>query len=119
MALIFHREFFGTTGDVLDDVKRNGTWPTTFVSGPSEGLPVHWHAEEVHAYIVEGETDFLDGDTGARTSVGPGDKVVVPARALHAEGAVQTKVVYILALPGPLPPEEFLRMHSPEELPPS
>lgn len=116
MTLQFYSGFFETRADVLDDVKANGTWPTTFVSGPSEGLPVHWHSDEVHAYILEGETDFFDESTGQRTSVGAGDKVIVPARTLHAEGAVKDRVVYILALPQPLMPDKFLEMHEPASL---
>lgn len=116
MGLRFYSGFFNSTADVLDDVKKNGTWPTTFVSGPSEGPDVHWHKDEVHAYIMEGETDFLDGESGIRTPVKAGDKIVVPARILHAEGAVQERVVYILALPRPVMADEFLAMHEPDEL---
>lgn len=116
MALQIFTDFFKTTADVLDDIKENGTWPTTFVSGPSEGLPVHWHSDEVHAYIMEGETDFLDEASGQRTSVAAGDKIIVPAKTLHAEGAVKDRVVYILALPQPVPGDEFLTMHDPEKL---
>ena len=116
MGIIFHHRFFDSPAEVLDDVKKNGTWPTTFVSGPSEGLHTHWHADEVHAYIMEGETDFLDAESGLRTQVGEGDKIVIPARTLHAEGAVAQRVVYILALPKPLLPEDFLSMRDPVEL---
>ena len=111
MSLRFYSEFFNSTEDVLSDVIKQGTWPTTFVSGPSEGLYEHWHADEVHAYIMEGEADFFDAKSGMRTQVKAGDKIVIPAKALHAEGAVKERVVYILALPKPLPPEEFLAMH--------
>lgn len=116
MKLQIYPQFFVGKDDVLDDVKKNGTWPTTFVSGPNEGLHVHWHSDEVHAYIMEGETDFLDADSGIRTAVKAGDKIVVPARTLHAEGAVKSKVVYILALPAALMPDAFLAMHNPEDL---
>ena len=116
MSLKVITGFFETIDDVLDDIKHNQTWPTTFVSGPSEGLPVHWHSDEVHAYIMEGETDFFDKASGAKTPVGVGDKVIVPARTLHAEGAVKDRVVYILALPRPLQAEEFLTMHEPDTL---
>jgi mannose-6-phosphate isomerase-like protein (cupin superfamily) len=116
MGLEFHRQSFRSLSDVLDDVKRHGTWPTTFVSGPSDGLPVHWHAHDVHAYIMEGETDFLDGRSGTRTEVRSGDKIVVRARTLHAEGVVKSRVVYILAVPEPLGPAEFLAMRKPDEL---
>ncbi|KCZ90024.1 cupin domain-containing protein [Hyphomonas johnsonii] len=116
MALQFFQGYFTSLSEVMDDVKRNATWPTTFVSPPSPGLEPHWHADEVHAYIMEGETDFLDVDSGIRTPVSAGDKVVVPARTLHAEGAVKDKVVYILALPEALAPDDFLKMQEPGAL---
>ena len=116
MGLQFYFDFFKSTADVLDDIKKNQTWPTTFVSGPSEGPHVHWHSDEVHAYIMEGETDFLDAESGVRTPVKAGDKIVVPAKTLHAEGAVIDRVVYILALPEPVLPQEFLAMHEPVKL---
>ena len=114
--LTIHKGFFASTGDVLDDIRDNGTWPTTFVSGPSPGLEPHWHSDEVHAYIMEGETEFFDAETGERTPVTVGDKIVVPAKTVHAEGAVRDRVVYILALPAPRLPDEFLAMNEPESL---
>ena len=116
MALQVQQGFFQSKSEVLEDIQRNDTWPTTFVSGPSEGLPVHWHSEEVHGYIMEGETDFLDVETDERLPVKAGDKVVVPARALHAEGVVRDRVVYILAMPTALEAEDFLVIRPPEEL---
>ena len=86
MAVQICPDFFESLANVLEDIKKHGTWPTTFVSGPSEGFHVHWHSDEVHAYIMEGETDFLDAKSGRRTPVKPGDKIVVPAQTLHAEG---------------------------------
>ena len=116
MGIEIHSGHFSSMGDVLDDIKAHGTWPTTFVSGPSEGLAVHWHDHDVHAYIMEGDTDFLDGETGERTPVHRGDKVVIPARTLHAEGAVAERVVYVLAVPEPLPGEKFLVRRDASEL---
>lgn len=116
MAIEVHRACFGDRLDVLDDLKASGFWPTTFVSGPSPGLEVHWHSEEVHAYVVEGRTSFLDAGSGERHAVGPGDKIVIPARTLHAEGEVSDRVVYIIAIPEALPPEEFLKLRDPDEL---
>lgn len=116
MPLTVHRSFFTSAAGVLDDIKANGFWPTTFVSEASPGLPVHWHAEEVHAYVMEGETDFLDVESGERLPARAGDKVVIPARCLHAEGEVKARVVYILALPAPLAQRDFLKMRRPEAL---
>ena len=116
MPLHFSPQFFKTRADVLDDVKANETWPTTFVSGPSDALPVHWHLDEVHAYIMEGETDFLDAESGKQTPVVAGDKIIIPARTLHAEGAVKDRVAYILELPQPLAGDDFLAMHDPDTI---
>jgi quercetin dioxygenase-like cupin family protein len=116
MALQIYKGFFKNRAEVLDDLKASGFWPTTFVSGPSPGLAVHWHSEEVHGYIVEGETSFLDVESGERHPVGPGDKVVVPPRTLHAEGEVRDRVVYIIGVPEAVFPDEFLKQRTPEEL---
>lgn len=117
MSIRIQSGFFDSMADVLDDVKVNGTWPTTFVSGKSDGLPVHWHADEVHVYVMEGETDFLDVAADRRLPVKAGDKVVIPAGTLHAEGAVLDRVVYVIGLPGPRAADEFLAMRAPDEQP--
>ena len=116
MSVKYHHQFFNSKEQVMDDIKKNGTWPTTYVSGPTDAPPVHWHKDEIHAYIMEGETDFLDQKSGVKTPVKTGDKIVVPARTLHAEGCVKDRVVYILALPQPRLPEEFLVLEDANEL---
>ena len=118
MSIQIQKNFFKNRTEVLDDLKKSGFWPTTFVSGASPGLEVHWHSEEVHAYVVEGETSFLDDESGERQAVAAGDKIVVPPRTLHAEGEVRDRVVYIIAVPEAMPPDEFLKMRSPDEIPP-
>jgi quercetin dioxygenase-like cupin family protein len=113
MALEVHPQSFTSLAEVLDDVKANGAWPTTLVGGRSEGLPLHWHDHAVWAYVMEGETDFLDGDTGVRIPVKAGDKIYFPAGALHAEGPVAERVVYVIAVPEPLTHDRFLKMRDP------
>ena len=54
----------------------------------------------------------MDGDTGKRLNVTQGDKVVIPEKALHAEGEVKDKVVYIVAIPEPVMNRDFLVMRS-------
>ena len=115
MGLTVERASFANLSAVLDDVKLNNMWPATFVSGPSKGLPEHWHDYEVHAYVIEGDTWFVDGDTGKRLDVTRGDKVVIPERALHAEGEVEGKVVYIVAIPEPVMNRDFLVMRTDED----
>lgn len=116
MPVTVHKKFFAGRAEVLDDVRASGFWPTTFVQGQSPGLDVHWHAEEVHAYVMDGETSVLDAESGERIAVGAGDKIVVPPRTLHAEGEVRERVVYIIAVPEPVPPDRFLVLRPPQEL---
>lgn len=96
MEMAIHKGFFSNQSDVMDDLKASGFWPTTFVSGPSPGLENHWHSEEVHAYVMEGTTSFLDAESGERIPANVGDKIVIPARTLHAEGEVIDRVVILL-----------------------
>ena len=118
MGVQVYKQFFSSREQVLDDLKKTGFWPTTFVSQPTPALDVHWHDSEIHGYVIEGRTWVLDGESGERLDVGPGDKLVLPAQVLHAEGETTTNMVYIVALPEARPFEEFLRMRSPDELKP-
>ena len=116
MAVEVLKGFFESRDEVLDDIKASGFWPTTFVSGPSPGIEVHWHDLDVHAYVMEGTTSFLDGESGARQAVGPGDKIVIPRRTLHAEGEIADRVVYIISVPEARATDRQLVLHSPDEL---
>lgn len=71
----------------------------------------------MHAYVLEGETSFLDADSGQRHPVGTGDKLIISAGTLHAEGEIRDRVVYYIGLSEAVPREEFLKLRSPEERP--
>ena len=116
MPIEVHKRFFKDRVEVLADLARDGFWPTTFVSGPSPGLPVHWHEYEVHGYVIEGETTVLDGASDTHLKLEPGDKLIIPARTLHAEGEVRERVVYIIGAAEPLPMSQLLALHPPDEL---
>ena len=53
-------------------------------------------------YVLSPETYLLDED-GERIPVGPGDRLVIPKGAWHAEGEVLDRVVYIVSLREPIP----------------
>jgi hypothetical protein len=55
--------------------------------------------------------------TGERVAMEPGDKLVIPAGVLHAEGDTPAPVTYIVALPEPRPFGEFLTLLPPESAP--
>lgn len=89
---------FTTKAEVLEDIKRLDFWPTTYVSDRMEELPLHWHDIDNCGYVLEGHSYVLD-ENGQRIPLGPGDKLVIPAGALHAEGEVTETMVYIVAIP--------------------
>ena len=104
------KQFFATREQVLDDINKDGYWPTTLITPVAGELPVHWHDSEVHAYVIEGSTWILDAATGTRLPMDAGDKLIIPVGALHAEGDTSTPMVYIVALPDARPTKDFLRM---------
>ena len=57
----------------------------------------------------------MDGDTGKGLTATHGDKEVMPERALHAEGKVEDRVVYIVAIPEPVMNRDFLVMRTDED----
>jgi hypothetical protein len=90
-----YKGFFSTREEVLEDLKRTGHWPTTYVSEPSPELPLHSHDLDVTGYVISGGTYVLDGD-GTRHDLEPGDKLELPAGSVHAEGAVTRRTTYIV-----------------------
>ena len=91
-------DYFTTKAEVLDDIKRHDLWPTTYVSSRMDELPVHWHDVDNHGYVLEGRSYVLD-EHGERIPLAPGDKLVIPAGAIHAEGRVAERMVYIVGIP--------------------
>lgn len=89
---------FSTKAEVLDEIKALDLWPTTYVSERMGELPLHWHDVDNHGYVLEGRSYVLD-ENGARVELGPGDKLLLPAGAVHAEGEVTERMVYIVGIP--------------------
>lgn len=88
---------FTTKAEVLADIAALDLWPTTYVSERMEELPPHWHDVDNCGYVLEGSSYVIDGD-GNRIALEAGDKLVLPAGAVHAEGEVLEKMVYIVGI---------------------
>ena len=93
------KKFHHGLADVMQDIARTGFWPTTLVSPPSPPPDLHWHRMEAHGYVMNGTTWILDGETGDKLTVEPGDKLIIPSGALHIEGQGEEDVTYIVAIP--------------------
>ena len=107
------RNHFSNKEEVLEEIKNLDLWPTTYVSERMEELPLHWHDVDNHGYVLEGRSYLLD-ENGEQVSIGPGDKLVIPAGALHAEGKVTERMVYIVGINKAANLFEALTMHDPQ-----
>ena len=83
---------------MLADIDRQDLYPTTYVSERMQELPLHWHDVDNCGYVLEGRS-YVVNEQGERIALGPGDKLVIPAGALHAEGEVTERMVYIVGIP--------------------
>ena len=108
--------FFTTKSEVLRDIDRLDLWPTTYVSERMQELPLHWHDVDNCGYVLSGSSYVID-ENGERIPLGPGDKLVIPAGALHAEGEVTERMVYIVGISEPANLLEKLSMLDPVERP--
>ena len=90
--------FFSSKEEVLDDIKHQDLWPTTYVSERMEELPLHWHDVDNCGYVLEG-SGYVLNEKGERVDLRPGDKLIIPAGAIHAEGEVTERMVYIVGIP--------------------
>ena len=100
MGLTVQKKFFERREQVFEDLAQTGHWPTTFVSGASPELPLHWHDLDVSGYVIEGTTYLVD-EAGQHHALEPGDKLNIPRGTLHAEGAVVGEVIYIVGTETP------------------
>ena len=90
------KDFHHSKAEVLEDVAKLDFWPSTYVSERMDELPLHWHAGDVCGYVLEGSSYIINED-GEHLPLGAGDKLVIPAGAVHAEGKVTERMVYIVA----------------------
>ena len=100
--MIVEKGYFADRAEVMEDIRDTGYWPTTFLSNKSPEFPIHYHDHDIIGYVMDGETYLLDED-GERIEIGPGDRLVIPKGAWHAEGEVSDRVVYIVTLREPIP----------------
>ena len=92
------RGAFSTKAQVLDELKSLDFWPMTYVSERMQELPLHWHDFDDVGYVLEGCTYVLN-EKAERIDFGPGDKLILPRGAIHAEGEVFERTVWIVGIP--------------------
>ena len=89
--------FFSTKEEVLDDIKKLDLWPTVYVSERMDELPPHWHDLDNCGYVMEGRS-YVINEENEKIPLGPGDKLYIPSGAIHAEGKVEERMIYIVGI---------------------
>jgi gentisate 1,2-dioxygenase len=115
MSLTIKKGHFAGLSGALEDIIEKNLFPTTYATDHATAADFHWHSEDVLAYLVKGKTYFLDAD-GNEHQLEVGDLITVPARTLHAEGAINEPVVMLIGLAAAVPMDQFLVQRDPDEL---
>ena len=110
------QDFHTTKEEVLDDIKKLDLWPTVYVSDRMDELPPHWHDVDNCGYVMEGSSYVID-ENGDHLALKPGTKLHIPAGAIHAEGKVEEKMVYIVGISEPKNLFDALSLLDPAESP--
>lgn len=109
--------FHTTKEEVLEDIKKLDLWPTVYVSERMDELPLHWHDVDNCGYVMEGKS-YVVNEQGEKIPLQAGDKLHIPAGAVHAEGEVEERMVYIVGISKPENLlDALLPLHPPEESP--
>jgi len=115
MSLTIIKGHFDGLSGALEDIMEKNLFPTTYATSHATAANFHWHSYDVLAYMVKGKTYFLDADSNEH-QLEAGDLITVPARTLHAEGAINESVVMLIGLAEALPMDQFLLQRDPDEL---
>lgn len=112
-AMTIDHDYFSDRSEVMRDIAQSGYWPTTYVSGKSPELPLHYHDYDIIGYVIEGSTYLLD-EAGEKIEIRPGARLNIPRGAWHAEGAVKDQVTYIVTISDPVPFAQALMPKEPK-----
>ncbi len=112
---VFHN-FFSTKEEVFDEINKLELWQTVNLSERMAELPPHWHDVDNCGYVMQGSSYVLN-EKGDRVPLKTGDKLHIPAGAIHAEGKVEERMVYIVGISEPANLLDKLTLLDPEESP--
>ena len=115
MGFIVEKDHFDGLSGALEDIRERKLFPTTYATDQATAANLHWHEDEVLAYLVKGKTYFEDAQ-GTQHQLEAGDLITIPARTLHAEGDINEPVIMLIGLVDAVPMDQFLAQHDPGEL---
>ena len=96
MDLKVTRGKFKDKREAIREISDAGWWPVSWRDAPGEVYGPHKHDADQTLYVVEGHLELEVG--GATHRLGPGDKLELPAYAVHSAKA-PTGATYIIGMP--------------------
>lgn len=84
MKIRVHNQYFRESQAALDEISDAGLYPLE-MEVPAVSNSSHWHDFSTCLYILSGELEITDSAAKEQFVAGPGSRVDVPARVLHAE----------------------------------
>lgn len=81
------KHFFKTRDEITADVAKTGYVHTREFQTPpaANELPLHWHPTGMVSYVLAG-SQWFRMPNGSTVMAEPGDRIVIPPGACHAEG---------------------------------
>lgn len=87
MSIAVKEKHFGTRDEALLEISNAGLFPLEMFVNPVKNTS-HWHDFSTIIFLVEGELRITDVASQKTLIAGPGSRVTVPERVLHAEESV-------------------------------
>ena len=107
MPIQTEQNVFEDMGGVYDTLKERELWPMMAVHTKIVPEDPHWHIQNNHIFIVEGEAEFHDVEADIWHKLSAGDICYIPRRTLHAIRA-DGPVVFIAAFDEAMRLTEFV-----------
>jgi hypothetical protein len=84
MSISVKEKHYDTRDEALLEISNAGLFPLEMFVSPVKNTS-HWHDFSTLIFIVEGELKITDIASQKTLIAGPGSRVTVPERTLHAE----------------------------------
>jgi hypothetical protein len=62
MGLTITKSHFDGLSGALEDIREKRLFPTTYATDHATAAKLHWHSDNVLAYMIKGNTYFLDAE---------------------------------------------------------
>ena len=95
-------------GQVIAEIVADGYWPISWKDKAGVRLGAHRHCDDETLYMIEGDMEIVETESGATHLLVAGDKLILPARLAHAS-FTQSGATYIMGIRTLVPMDEHIQ----------